>query len=1541
MRKVIIFFIVLVLPIAVYRARGCLLVPYLQKYVSDKTGRNVSIGNFSLYPFKLAFKNIDVDGFIKIRKITFKLNLFKLLFNIFSPIGTIRQIEVSNLEIDLKENQTVSNLKSGEKKAILKLPEMEVDVYINEVLIKQETEFFNITDAHVYVDTNTIKLDSVLHAAGNDIKLEALLKQKEGYLFDGTVLLTSKNKINMFITFEGVVDLVSFNSDWNMAIVKLDYGGFDFGGASGSLLKNEKGVDIKVAGSFGKFEINGLLSDAINASAFIDISQTSKSVSGKLNMNFKKRKALKELNLKASKLNAFNFSIGSFELLSGKNNNGAYKIVCDYGLRRRLEAVYLQGGDYEGNLIIRDKKVGYVKGNIKTGTITVDAKNINVTDMPVIPIALENVDGRVNISGNINEVSGKIDFSFISDMRKVGAKGTIIRNKDKYTFDFYKSDDSVLLKHVVSCGDIISTDFKFKEINILNVLRIIGRSEIDISGTAGGNIKYEKDVGIKLDLRVFDGTFYGNDFKEFEVKGEADLNKLEIERFVIKNASNTAIADIKGLAGFTNEKPESSLYIDLKDIIVRGVKMDGHSEFHGYLSDGKLVKGALKSIGAKIGGVSLGSMEADVNISTRKFELSNLKSDNGLKATLSANFKRSKITGVIDFKNTNIEGVYPGVVGLLDASVKFSGKLNNPYIEVFCLLKNGAYLSQLFSLSSAISYKDGIANISKADIVSGKAKVSLKGEYSRVGRLQISVNNLNENIINVFAGVTLPFKGELFGEGEIRFSDKKPELKILLKTKDAYVSSLKLKDLKTKIEIVDKNVTIKSASAKISNSEIRVDNGFCDLNNNKYFLDLFLLNIHAGPADLFGNVKLSGDIAKESGISIFNGVVDLNNLWLNKYKLKYYLFNYSFKDGRLKLFQKPTSENNDFDLSGEIIFGNTLSVRKLNIVKKSSYFDMSGDFSKDRINLEAAGFNIDWIFMANLFDIHGELEGGADIYIKLKGELSDLEGSMSVTSTNGNLMNVPFDKLSVYMDFYDGRAYIKEASVAKRNGINIDVRGSFPIRFGEKTAKKFVDIAYKVEDSKLSILNYLSGGFLNPLNGRLLLKGHIGGSYKNLKSNGALSVYNGMFKANDYLDKIKNASVEISLTDNLIKINKFTFNSGAGKVNIAGRIKLENFIINNFDIRAVTEGKRGIPISVPQLPVSKFMGSKSVLKDYSSGEPLFDIKISGTLEKPLISGHIVLEKTRFAFPGEKNNERTNFLLPASAEFDLNLRTGVNTKFEKSMVSALINGTLHINGSLNNLKAKGIIEVTSGRLDCFGIGFDIVSSKIEIIDDNQIYVTAEGETDVPSKTGGEPETIKLFVKRCKLSELSTSDAISFSSKDDPNMDSQKALAKAAGMDQDKETNSSAFEMSPGFIAKQRILRLFDQNFSTPLTRSLLRKVGVADSFRISYINTNDTVSEDETMGLANLLSGTRYTMEKNISKDILLGYNLTFDEFNKKLDLRHSVELRYRLAPNLFLKGSYEFNDEEGSREPEKSIMLQYQFRFGPSKKHKNQREKSK
>jgi hypothetical protein len=610
----------------------------------------------------------------------------------------------------------------------------------------------------------------------------------------------------------------------------------------------------------------------------------------------------------------------------------------------------------------------------------------------------------------------------------------------------------------------------------------------------------------------------------------------------------------------------------------------------------------------------------------------------------------------------------------------------------------------------------------------------------------------------------------------------------------------------------------------------------------------------------------------------------------------------------------------------EIVFGDTLLVKKMNIINGSSRFTALGDFSKKSINLEISGFDIDLDFIGNILNFSNVLKGSANIDIKLRGKLNDIKGSMSISSTNGKLLNVPFDSLGVYIDFYNNRAYIKEASILNENAINIDVKGSFPICFNDKKSKEFVDITYEVKDNKLSILDYISNGFLEPFKGSLLFKGHIDGSYKNLKNDGKLLIYDGALRSNNYFGTTKKIFVEISLINNLIKINKFTFHSGSGNMDIKGQLRLNNFNIEDFDVRIITVGKRGIPISIPQLPISRFMAFKHIFKDYSSGEPLFDIRISGTTEKPLISGNIVLENTRFTLPDDKKDFNFFSLFPG-AQFDLYLRTGNNTKFESPSgnlvgsivgnfnfsISGLIDGSLHISGNIDNLKSEGVVEFKNrgGELSYLGEKFDILNAKLEIIDSDQIYITAIAENIITSK--------KIFIRRCKLSELS----VVLGSKDNLNVDSQKLLPSG---DDRNEIKPQVLETS-NFSVGQETLKFFEQNISTPLIIVFLRKIGLADNISVSHTNINDIVPTYETIDFVNLLSGTKYTIEKNVNKNILLKYNIFFEKLDKKLIYHHGLELRYNFTRSLFVKGNFEFGSEESSHKHDRAIMLQYQLKF--------------
>jgi hypothetical protein len=1471
---------------SLYFLRAPVLVPIMQKYIHTKTGYDIGFDNFYFLPFnRLTFINLRINDIAVTNKITFEINPVKLFAHITSPVNCISKINISKLKIYVNKNKNTQYANSGafalpnNKKNFIKfLKSADVKVYVDELIVSKKFEFVKIINTNILINQDKIILDSFIYTAGIPIKLSSQIVRTADNLFDTSSLLTAKqNKTEIYINWGGTIDLSSLRIVQNISIKKLRYHGFNLDDSFCSFLKTAKSYDINLTGKFGIFYFGRSSDSMTKVMSRIDISKINKNMSGNVKLDFEEQdsSSIYGLELNVTNLVVFGLKNGDFKLSGAKNNTDIYKFFYMYGTDKKMEIIYA-GGAYEKKIIVKNKIIG-----------------------------------------------------------------TVMRNNGMYAFNLYKDDNSIVFNFVVKNGKIISTDFKFVGVDILNILRVLRvcgwRTSDNISGTANGSIKYKKDSITEFDIKAFKGTLYGNKFKKLEIKGNVNLSRINIEHFRIANNSNKSIVDMNGLLGFSKENSVSFLHINANNISVGAVTINGHAEFHGYLTNNNCIKGVIKSTGMAISGLSLGNISADTIISTKKIEISSLKSDNGIEAFISANFKENKLSGRVNFVDTNIRRIYQDTSGFLNSCIKFSGELNNPDIDISASITKGQYLSIPFSFVSKLRYKDSVVIVNKAVFSSSKSSVALHGKFNDTG-LSLVVDNLNEKIINTIIGFKTPLRGNFSGTGIVSVRNWKYNCKLWLTAKIAYIKTVKFNNIKSNIEISNESVVINGASAKILDSEIRVNEGFFNIRDTKYKLDLFLVNVHASRADLFGNVKLSGIMTKEKGKPVYSGIIDLNNLWVNKYKLSSYCINYTVRDKTLEFFQK-TDCLNTFNSSGLIVFGDVILIKKLNILKDKTSFNLFADFSNDFFNIIIKSSNLNWRFVTNVLNLPHSINGNVDINVNLSGNVDDPKGNISMLSVSGSLMDIPYDNFNVEIDFHDNRAYVKKAFVFKRNEMGISVHGDFPFYFNKTLAEKMnrepVNISYVVNDCKLNILKYLSNGFIKPCAGKMLFNGAFTGTYEKINNNGNFSISGGVFDSNDYFNKVKNMFVEMSLIGNLIKIDKFNLKSGSGKLNVYGQLKLENFSIKNFDIRIVTDNK-GVPLRIPQLAIPSFMGSKSLLVDYSSGEPVFDIKIQGTRSNPKISGYIVLENTRFTFPGKTKNKDS--LLPENAEFNLKLISAKSTRFENSYVSALINGSLYIKGHHNDIKTYGVIETSNGRIDYLGMMLDILSAKVEIIDNKQIYITALGETVVPSKTGHDPEIIQVSVKRSKLSELSRPATVRFTSKDDTDTGVRKDFEKITGTEQGICLTSLQFEESPSFVMKQQALRLFDQTLATPLTRAILRKTRFVDDFRVSYIHT-DGISIDKNLTLANLLSGTKYSLEKKLTNQILIGYSITFNEFNvdeinKKLYLRHGIGVKYKLANNLYLDGSFELNSEEETYQPERRLMLQYQLKFAPSTKIK-------
>jgi hypothetical protein len=85
-----------------------------------------------------------------------------------------------------------------------------------------------------------------------------------------------------------------------------------------------------------------------------------------------------------------------------------------------------------------------------------------------------------------------------------------------------------------------------------------------------------------------------------------------------------------------------------------------------------------------------------------------------------------------------------------------------------------------------------------------------------------------------------------------------------------------------------------------------------------------------------------------------------------------------------------------------------------------------------------------------------------------------------------------------------------------------------------------------------------------------------------------------------------------------------------------------------------------------------------------------------------------------------------------------------------------------------------------------------------------------------------------------------------------------------------------------------------------------------------------------------MKGTKVKLGRELGSRLFADYSFRVDEYQQQLDLRHEVELAYRLKRNLFLRAISELDSERTlGRPPDRRAILENQWRFGlPRRKKK-------
>ena len=175
-----------------------------------------------------------------------------------------------------------------------------------------------------------------------------------------------------------------------------------------------------------------------------------------------------------------------------------------------------------------------------------------------------------------------------------------------------------------------------------------------------------------------------------------------------------------------------------------------------------------------------------------------------------------------------------------------------------------------------------------------------------------------------------------------------------------------------------------------------------------------------------------------------------------------------------------------------------------------------------------------------------------------------------------------------------------------------------------------------------------------------------------------------------------------------------------------------------------------------------------------------------------------------------------------------------------------------------------------------------------------------------------------------------------------MSQEKLLARVTQTDIENLTQQERTA-----LYQKQIVSMIDSSLTTPLAQNVLKKTGIADRVRVEHVfdpnaataqDLNTTAGTQQQSTAVNLFANTKYTIEKDLSNRLSLGYGVRFVpsattvdpdlQQQQKLDLISDVQLSYRWFRNVYLKGDFDLPTSNPGLLPERKVTIEPRWRFG-------------
>lgn len=675
-------------------------------------------------------------------------------------------------------------------------------------------------------------------------------------------------------------------------------------------------------------------------------------------------------------------------------------------------------------------------------------------------------------------------------------------------------------------------------------------------------------------------------------------------------------------------------------------------------------------------------------------------------------------------------------------------------------------------------------------------------------------------------------------------------------------------------------------------------------------------------------------LVKDYSKNLKNFKLTFNNLWINEQYLDKVLLNFNYNTINKELIFLSYPNSSDIRFSGKISFLNKI-IRFLDFKifdNTKEYLTCRGTLGIDNEILKITAFKIPLNLVKNWFQIPiHNVDGLISSNIKVLTIDSNknsyqLYSDFSIDEVNIETLRLKniLGKFSLYNNYLT----FENIDLIFKENKRINIKGF--LNFNNRN----VDLTMMSHNCDLSIFN----GFQNVIksaSGKLVFNLKVTGSMTLPNLNGYLNVTKGRIEFDEYLKYIDNININILFNEKSIKVDKFFGSYENTTFNVAGKLNLNE----GYSVRLKTVGGEGIFIKIPELsfPVGQFFKIIKGEKFFpSNGNVHLDITLlKRKNQNCMVKGDIILNNTHFTYPGVSSKSKISSF---GFYHDLNLIANNNVWYENEYLSTNISGKInfYFNEGMQKMNINGEATALRGKINFLNNNFDLTSGKLEIID-RTVYIQLTGKTEITSPEK-ERIPINLVIERSRIEDIKPK----LTSPIYPELRTEEITSLLLGVGRfqrfgDKVSIVSTEKIDYLPLLRAQFIRMIDTTFATPIAKNILKRWGIADNFSIVSLGTSSERAEDKketdvsynNFKVSDIFKDTKYVIEKYITSDMLVSYSVAFAEIQNRLNLKHEIEISYKLKNNIFIKGLYDYSirDYTNQYTPNVSIIVQPMFKF--------------